>query len=82
MSNRKKGNQNRSFYHHLPSLRRVVDQLDYILGGRTAHAKPPSRDDRGEAIKVFERALALDPQSVEAQSWHIGLGSQHARQNQ
>jgi len=59
-----------------------VDQLDYVLQGRTAHAKPPSREDRAEAIKMFERALALDPQSVEAQSWPIGPGSQHARQNQ
>ena len=31
--------------------------------------KPPSRDNYAEAISLFERALALDPQSVEAQSW-------------
>jgi Flp pilus assembly protein TadD len=30
--------------------------------------KPPSRENRAEAIGLFERALALDPQSVEAQS--------------
>jgi adenylate cyclase len=31
--------------------------------------KPPSRDSRTEAISIFERALALDPRSVEAQSF-------------
>jgi adenylate cyclase len=45
------------------------DALDYILRGRAARAKPPSRDNRAEAIRMFERALALDPRSVEAQSW-------------
>jgi adenylate cyclase len=45
------------------------DALDYILRGRAARAKPPSRDNRVEAIRMFERALALDPRSVEAQSW-------------
>jgi adenylate cyclase len=44
------------------------DALDYILRGRAANAKPPSRDKYSEAIALFERALALDPQSVEAQS--------------
>ncbi len=42
--------------------------LDYILRGRAARLKPPSRENRAEAIGLFERALALDPQSVEAQS--------------
>jgi adenylate cyclase len=45
------------------------DALDYILRGRAARARPPSRDNRTEAIGEFERALALDPRSVEAQSW-------------
>jgi tetratricopeptide (TPR) repeat protein len=31
--------------------------------------KPQSRDNFAEAISWFERALALDPRSVEAQSW-------------
>ena len=44
------------------------DALDYILRGRAAFAKPPTRDNYAEAIGLFERALALDPQSVEAQS--------------
>src|SRR5205814_1152468 len=42
---------------------------DYILRGRAARSKPPSHENRGEAIDQFERALALDPQSVAAQSW-------------
>jgi adenylate cyclase len=46
------------------------DALDYLLRGRTAHyAKPPSRDNRAEAIGLFERALALDPQSFATQSY-------------
>ena len=45
------------------------DALDYILRGRAAFAKPPSRENRAEQINLFERALALDPQSVAAQSW-------------
>jgi tetratricopeptide (TPR) repeat protein len=44
------------------------DALDYILRGRAANLKPPSRDSRAEAISMFERALALDPRSVEARS--------------
>jgi TolB-like protein/class 3 adenylate cyclase len=45
------------------------DALDYILRGRAAHCKPPSGETRAEAISMFERALAIDPRSVEAQSW-------------
>jgi adenylate cyclase len=44
------------------------DALDYILRGRAAGLKPPSRDIYVERISLFEHALALDPQSVEAQS--------------
>jgi len=44
------------------------DAADYILRGRAAELKTPSRDNSNEAIGLFERALALDPQSVEAQS--------------
>jgi TolB-like protein/Tfp pilus assembly protein PilF len=44
------------------------DALDCILLGRAALSKPPSRDTYAEAIQQFEHALALDPQSVEAQS--------------
>jgi adenylate cyclase len=44
------------------------DALEYILRGRAALAKGPRRDNFAEAIRLFERALALDPQSVAAQS--------------
>jgi adenylate cyclase len=44
------------------------DALDYIFRGRAAISKPHSRDTYAEAISLFERALALDPGSVEAQS--------------
>ena len=44
------------------------DAFDYILRGRAAAAKPPTRDDYADAIDWFERALALDPHSAEAQS--------------
>src|SRR5271165_3892008 len=45
------------------------DALDYILQGRAAFSKPPSRDNHEQAVRLFERALTLDPQSVEAKSW-------------
>ena len=45
------------------------DARDFILRGRAARLKPPSRENRAEAIDLFERALALDRQSVSAQSW-------------
>jgi adenylate cyclase len=44
------------------------EALDYILRGRASLSKPPTRDNYAEAIKLFERALAHDPGSVEAQS--------------
>jgi len=44
------------------------DALDYILRGRAARLKPNSRDVLAEAIGLYERALSLDPGSVEAQS--------------
>ena len=43
------------------------DALDYILRGRVAYLKPPSREGYAEAIRLFEHALALDPRSTEAQ---------------
>jgi adenylate cyclase len=45
------------------------DALDCILRGRAERLKPPSRDTRGKAVSLFERALALDQASVAAQSW-------------
>jgi TolB-like protein/class 3 adenylate cyclase/tetratricopeptide (TPR) repeat protein len=44
------------------------DALDYIFRGRAALAKPPAYDSYAEAIRLYERALALDPCSIEAQS--------------
>jgi adenylate cyclase len=44
------------------------DALDYILQGRAVSLKPRTPDTCREAINLFERALALDPQSVEGQS--------------
>ena len=45
------------------------DALDYILRGRAARLKSPSRESGAQAIDLFERALALDPQSLAAQSY-------------
>jgi adenylate cyclase len=42
------------------------DALDYILRGRAASNKPQL--PRAEVIGLFERALELDPRSIEAQS--------------
>ena len=42
--------------------------LDYIFRGRAARSKPVSRETFAEEISLFERALALDPQSAEARS--------------
>jgi adenylate cyclase len=44
------------------------DALDYILRGRAVMLKPRTRDTYTEAMDLFERALAFDLQSVEAQS--------------
>jgi TolB-like protein/class 3 adenylate cyclase len=48
------------------------DALDYVFRGRAALSRPLTSDNYAEAISLFERALALDPQSVEAQSWLVG----------
>jgi TolB-like protein/cytochrome c-type biogenesis protein CcmH/NrfG len=45
------------------------DAMDYILRGRATRLQAPSRENRTLAIDLFEQALALDPQSVGAQSW-------------
>jgi TolB-like protein/DNA-binding SARP family transcriptional activator/Tfp pilus assembly protein PilF len=45
------------------------DAQDYILRGRAVRLKPPSRENRTEAVLLFEGALALDRDSVAAQSW-------------
>ena len=43
--------------------------LDYLLRGRAATYKPPSRDNFDETIRLFGRALTLDPWSSAAQSY-------------
>ena len=48
------------------------DALDYLLRGRAAYwdwQGARSRDRFAETTRLFERALALDPRSVEAKSW-------------
>jgi adenylate cyclase len=46
------------------------DVLDYIFQGRAvAWGKPPSYESYTEAIGLLERALALDPGCIDAQSW-------------
>jgi TolB-like protein/Tfp pilus assembly protein PilF len=45
------------------------DALAYTLQGRATWLKPRSRATYAEAASLFERALELDPGSVEAQSW-------------
>ena len=44
------------------------DVLDLILRGRFAASKLPSREQNAEAMSMFEHALALDPDSLEAKS--------------
>jgi TolB-like protein/DNA-binding winged helix-turn-helix (wHTH) protein len=48
------------------------DALDYILRGRAAGAKGPARENNDQAVALFEHALALDPQSLRAQSGLAG----------
>jgi adenylate cyclase len=45
------------------------DALDYILRGRATLSNPRSRATYAEGISLFKYALALDPQSVAAQTW-------------
>jgi tetratricopeptide (TPR) repeat protein len=44
------------------------DAMDYIFRGRAASRRTPARENYEETISLFERALALDPRSVEARS--------------
>ena len=45
-----------------------LDAMDYILRGRAASYKSPTRENYAEAVGWFERALSLDPASIEAKS--------------
>ena len=48
--------------------------MDYIFRGRALfQGRPPSRNSYAEAIRLLERALALDPRSAEAQTWLAGV---------
>jgi TolB-like protein/class 3 adenylate cyclase/Flp pilus assembly protein TadD len=44
------------------------DALDYLLRGRAALNKGGTPENFAQAVGLFEQALTLDPQSVEAQS--------------
>jgi TolB-like protein/Tfp pilus assembly protein PilF len=44
------------------------DATDYILRGRAAFYRSPTRDNYAEAVAWFERALSVDPASAEAKS--------------
>ena len=44
------------------------DALDYLFKARAVLLQPRTRDNFAAAMSLFERALALDPSSVEAQS--------------
>jgi hypothetical protein len=43
--------------------------LDYVFRGRSVYSKPVTADSHAEAIGWYERALAVDPRSVEALSF-------------
>ena len=49
-------------------LTEYPDALDLVLRGRAVLWQPRTHDSYMEAINLFEHALALDPESVEAQS--------------
>jgi adenylate cyclase len=44
------------------------DALDFILRGRALSSTPPTTENYAEAIRLYERALTLDPRSVAAQA--------------
>ena len=45
------------------------DALDFIFRGRAAFRKWPMEESHARSVGAFEHALALDPHSVEAQTW-------------
>jgi adenylate cyclase len=45
------------------------DALDFLMRGRAELSKTVSKATRDAAVGYFERAMALDPNSVEAQVW-------------
>jgi adenylate cyclase len=53
------------------------DAVDYILRGRAVWSRWPTEENFAEAVRLFDQALALDPQSVEAQTWLADVLSLH-----
>jgi adenylate cyclase len=53
------------------------DALDYILRGRAVWSGWPTEENYAQAVRLFDQALALDPQSVEAQTWLADVLSLH-----
>jgi adenylate cyclase len=45
------------------------DALDYMMRGRAVLTRPISKENNDEAVTLFETALALDPQAVDAAAW-------------
>jgi adenylate cyclase len=45
------------------------DALDYVFRARAKFMNPASRDRYAEQVALFERALALDPESADAQGY-------------
>jgi len=45
------------------------DALDLLLRARATAIRPATPEIRAERIAILERALAIDPGSIEAQSW-------------
>jgi adenylate cyclase len=45
------------------------DALDYLMCGRAVLTRPISKENNDEAVTLFETALALDPQAVDAAAW-------------
>ncbi|HEY1430910.1 MAG TPA: winged helix-turn-helix domain-containing tetratricopeptide repeat protein [Stellaceae bacterium] len=46
------------------------DALEYVLRGRAVMTRgPPTRESYADAIGFFEKALALDPNSIDPQRW-------------
>jgi adenylate cyclase len=53
------------------------DALDYILRGRAVWSGWPTEENYAQAVRLFDQALALNPQSVEAQTWLADVLSLH-----
>jgi TolB-like protein/DNA-binding winged helix-turn-helix (wHTH) protein/Tfp pilus assembly protein PilF len=60
----------------------LPDALDFILRARATALKGPEREHKNEAISFFERAVALDPQSVAAQTGLAGVLMARVREGQ